>query len=131
MKQPNLIKPPPDALKKLQQERMEEIGNYLDQISNFTITENQATDLVLKAELDRNGVPDTQEGRVELLKRCVAMAKLISAERLTRYNEGVAEVCKLKNIHDLPDFVTWSAKRVGVELFPVVVDEVLAKAETN
>ncbi len=116
MTDPRIIRPEA-GLKQLQQQRMKDIENHLEQIGNFTSIRNQAMDLVLKAALETEGVPVAPIDQAALVSRCSSLAALISAERLQRYNEGVRDVCAELNVHDLPDFVVWAAKRAGVDLF--------------
>lgn len=112
---------PDNALRQLQQERMQHIDRHLEQLGNFTSIENAALDLCLKEAL-RHGFPVTQEARESLMEHSVAMAKLISAERLKRFNVGVKEVCKELNVRDLPDHVVWAGRRAGVELVEAPIE---------
>lgn len=112
----NRVHVPPDALKKLQQERMDHIEGHLSELGKQLSIENQDLDLVVKAQLTLFGVPLTPEGKKDLLDEAIAMASLLSSHKLKKLNLGVKGICKLLNVHDIPDNILWSARRAGVEL---------------
>lgn len=111
---------PDNALKQLQAERMQHIDAHLEQHGHRTSIINAAMDLVLKADLSRGGIPDTEVERQVCMDNATAMAKLIADERLKRFNEGVKDICAKLNVRDLPDHIVWAGRMAGVELVPVV-----------
>lgn len=115
-KNKQLIQLPGNALEQLQNERMAKIQSYMDELGKHASIEHQAFDLVLAGELGRVPVPHTETARAELVERCTAMAQLVARAKLQRLNEGVKQIMREQNIHDVPDHVAWSARRAGVEL---------------
>jgi hypothetical protein len=111
-----------DALKRLQQERMQHIDAHLEQHGHRTSIINAAMDLVLKADLSRGGIPDTEVERQVCMENATAMAKLIADERLKRFNEGVKDICTMLNVRDLPEHIVWAGRMAGVELLEVPVE---------
>lgn len=113
-----------DALKRLQQERAQQVDGYLEQLGNITTIKNQALDLVLAAELGQDsGVPMSDAAQDAILERCVRMAGKIAHERLKRYNQGVADICELMNVRDMPDHIRWAAINGGGVKLPSVEAE--------
>lgn len=104
-----------DSLKKLQQERAELIDDHLSELGKHLSIENQDLDLVLRAALEK-GVPGDPIEQEVLLTKCASMAALISSHKLRKLNNGVKGICQLLNVRDLPEHITWSARRAGVEL---------------
>ena len=109
-----------EALAKLQAERIAIVQMHWDEVAKRYANRDMARDLVLKAELERNGVPDSEEGRLALFERCDAMARLISDKRLTASWEAKGEVLKALNVRDVPPHIEWAAAQLGVKLVPDV-----------
>lgn len=105
------------ALEQLKRERAEMIDGHLEQWGNITSITNQAIDLALEKEIGYAGVPIKESEQEEVLERCVRMGQKIAHERLKRYNQGVADICELLNVRDMPDHIRWAAlKAAGVKL---------------
>lgn len=111
---------PADALAQLQNERHQAIDLHLGEVAKHCSIENQDLDLVLRALLDKEGVPavDDELARNDVMNRAYLMSKRITAHKLRRLNEAVKEVVEAHNVTDLPPHITWSARRAGVELLP-------------
>lgn len=111
----------PDAARQqLEAERFSQIDSHLEQLGNQVSVQNQTLDIVLAAALAQ-GIPD-DPNQAAFVARCVGLADVIAAHKLRRFNEGVREVIKLLNVHNLPPHVEWAARRAGVELLEPVPD---------
>jgi len=107
---------PGNALEKLQQERMEKIQSFLDELGKHASIANGDLDLVVRAAIEHHGLPRSDFERQEMLDSAVPLAQALTAHKLRTLNEGVKEVMKLHNVTDVPAHILWSARRAGVEL---------------
>lgn len=115
-KNKNLIQLPGDALEKLQQERLQKIQAYMDELGKHASIEHQAFDLVMSKVLKMRHLNGTAEEKRELVEKAGAIAQEITRYKLQRLNEGVKQIMREQNVHDVPAHIAWSARRAGVEL---------------
>lgn len=113
---PKRIHLPGNALEKLQQERMEKIQSYLDELGKHASIANADLDLVVRATIEHHGLPTDDDRRAALFAQAIPLAEALTAHKLKALNEGVKEVMRLHNVSDVPPHILWSARRAGVEL---------------
>lgn len=111
-----LIQLPSGALEQLQNERMQKIQSFMDELGKQSSIEHQAFDLVMGKVLEMGDLHMSPEGQAGLVRKVGALAQEIARYKLQRLNEGVKQIMRENNIHDAPEHIVWSARRVGVEL---------------
>lgn len=108
----------PEALAKLQAERYAKVDAYLEQLGNQVSIQNQCLDVVVGAAISHGGLPADLDERAALFDSCRAFAGALAADKLTRFNAGVRDLLAELKVTDVPEYVQWAARRVGVELVP-------------
>ena len=92
------------------------IDRHLEVFGQQRSVFNQDLDLVVKASLERHGVPTDAASTAKTLEDCVAFATELSKLKLRTYNEGVKELLVKFGVTDVPAEIQWAAARVGVTL---------------
>ena len=85
---PKRIHHPGNALEKLQNERMEKIQSFLDELGKHASIANADLDLVVRAAIEHHGLPPTEGERLDLIVSASKLAGLLT--QLRKRREGAA-----------------------------------------
>lgn len=121
-----VIQLPGGALEQLRQEQLMKIQAHLEELGKQNEMRFSDFNMVLR-ECLRNMMGGT-ESPADIIKDVESIASAITAHKMKLHYEGVRDVIRDLNVQDLPDHVTWAARRAGVELEP---DEEPEAAESS
>jgi len=104
------------AAQQATEEEMQRLEAHLRELGKQSDGEHSDLNMVLSQEISRVGVPATAAERQELFDRCVAMAKLATDYKMTRFYAQMRTLTEELKVKRIPDFVQRSARRYGIEL---------------
>lgn len=120
-----------EAAAQLHHERVEKVQHHLDELNKNLHVRNIAREVVLRAEINRVGVPESDAEQQAMVDKCERMARRVADFQNREKYEGLRDLLTHLEIKSVPDPLVWIAEKNGIELVKPEVDSLIVVEGTH